>query len=159
MARTYSAETDSGNSSSYQSRARTVRRLRMLPSATTADPVSAAELAQWLQSEWSTEVLVVDCRPFMVYNSSHIRSAHNVHCPPILKRRTGGAMPLENIVRCPKTRVKLLSGVFKSVVLYDDCTRCLTELSPDSNIAIVLKSIRNGAGFQSVYFLEGTHAY
>ncbi|PVD30606.1 hypothetical protein C0Q70_09879 [Pomacea canaliculata] len=53
-----------------------------------------------------SHTLILDCRPFMAFNKGHIVGAINVHCPPILKRRSGGFVALENIVPCAEKREK-----------------------------------------------------
>lgn len=68
-------------------------------------------------------VLVIDSRPFLAFNGGHVRTAHNVHCPTIVRRRCGGRqLPLENIVRCPDARDRLRDGNFSAVVVYDHRT-------------------------------------
>lgn len=85
---------------------------------------------------------MLDCRPFMAFNEGHIRSSLNVHCPPILKRRSGGFVALENIVPCSEKREMLKSGQFNTILVYDSDTSDLTLSSKDSNLYSVLKSLR-----------------
>ena len=99
--------------------------------------------------------LLIDCRPFLAYNSGHISSAHNIHCPPIVKRRAGGCLPLENIVRCSEARSKLSEGRYKFVVIYDENTHCIDHLPADANMCLVLKSLRDSAARSNIYFLQG----
>lgn len=99
--------------------------------------------------------LLIDCRSFMDFNSCHIANAHNVHFPPIVKRRSGGTIPLVNIIRCAKTRSRLLNGQFDMVVLYDESSRTVDELPRDSVMYLVLKSLRSEADLPDVYLVEG----
>ena len=111
----------------------------------------------WLQADTMSEqdTLIVDCRPFMVFNAGHLNSAHNVHCPPIVKRRSGGMLSLAHIIRCPRTRARLVKGEFRAVVVYDENTTHLSELSVNDNMKLVLKSLREDARKQHVYYLVG----
>lgn len=67
-------------------------------------------------------VLVIDSRSFLAFNAGHVRTAHNVHCPTIVRRRCGPRLPLENVVRCPDARDRLRAGNFGAVVVYDHRT-------------------------------------
>uniref|UniRef100_K1QNW8 Dual specificity protein phosphatase 4 n=1 Tax=Magallana gigas TaxID=29159 RepID=K1QNW8_MAGGI len=98
-------------------------------------------LVKW-QENGAEEILILDSRPFISYNEGHIVTATNVHCPPILKRRSGGFVALENIVPCVEKREKLESGDFKRVVVYDEDTVDLELSAKDSNLYSVLKSLR-----------------
>ena len=109
----------------------------------------------WLETDMSEDILIIDCRPFMVYNAGHINSAQNAHCPPIIKRRSGGMLSLEHIIRCPHTRAKLITGEFRAIVVYDENTINLSDLSENDNMKLVLKSLREDAGMQNVYYLVG----
>lgn len=98
-------------------------------------------LVKW-QENGAEEILILDSRPFISYNEGHIVTATNVHCPPILKRRSGGFVALENIVPCTEKREKLEGGDFKRVVVYDEDTVDLELSAKDSNLYSVLKSLR-----------------
>ena len=100
-------------------------------------------------------MLLVDCRPFLAYNSGHINTAHNVHCPPIVKRRAGGSLTLDNVIRCVKTRSAFLAGEFDCVVVYDDCSLRTGDLPTDSNMYLVIKSLREDPHINQLYFLVG----
>ncbi|ELU13834.1 hypothetical protein CAPTEDRAFT_83446, partial [Capitella teleta] len=114
--------------------------------------MSAGTLAACL--EGSLGVLVIDARPFIAFNSSHVTSAHNVHCPPILKRRSGGTIPLENVIRCPKARGSLLDGRYTSVVVYDESSASVRDIPRDSNASLVVKCLTEHARASSLYFLQ-----
>lgn len=102
-------------------------------------------------------VIVIDCRSFLSFNSGHISVAHNIHCPPIMKRRFGGLLPMENIIRCETTRQKLLSGLFKAVVIYDENTQTLEHLTQESNLYMVIQSCKDVT--TPVYFLKGNYQF
>ncbi|KAL3863886.1 hypothetical protein ACJMK2_005613 [Sinanodonta woodiana] len=99
--------------------------------------------------------LVLDARPFMAYNITHIVSAINVHCPPILKRRSNGFVALENIVPCETSRKLLLEGHFRHVIVYDAQTTDLAISTQDSNLYSVLKSLRQQVELDEVYYIIG----
>lgn len=101
-------------------------------------------------------VLVLDCRPFMAYNTGHVITASNVHCPPILKRRSGGFVSLENIIPCETKRQQLLAGHYSYVVMYDKDSVELSKCSaPDSNLFSVMKSFHQQVQQENVYYLKG----
>ena len=98
-------------------------------------------LVKW-QETLEEEILILDSRPFISYNEGHIVTATNVHCPPILKRRSGGFVALENIVPCGQKREKLENGEFRKIIVYDEDTTDLELSAKDSNLYSVLKSLR-----------------
>lgn len=106
-----------------------------------ANPIEPEELENMMKSRPEC-TLILDSRSFMSYNESHIIHSENVHCPPIVKRRSGGFIALENIVPCELKRKQLENGVFKRIVVYDGDTCELTSSSKDSNLYSVLKSLR-----------------
>ena len=99
--------------------------------------------------------LVLDCRPFMSYNAGHVVEAVNVHCPSILKRRSGGFVALENIVPDREHRERLQSGGYRAVVVYDQCTNDLASADPDSNLYSVMKSLIQQVDVEKVFYLVG----
>ncbi len=119
-----------------------------------ADQVSGEQLSRALH-EADISILLIDTRSFMEFNLSHIQTAHNVHCPPIVKRRSGGSLSLENILRCPTTRAKLRAGGYNMVVVYDENTTSVSDLPSDSNMALVLRSLSDEPAVKSLCFLEG----
>lgn len=78
-----------------------------------------------------SSVLLIDSRSFLAFNAGHISTAHNVHCPPIVRRRCGFRIPLENILRCPDSRERLMTGKYSVIVLYDDSTESTDGVSVD----------------------------
>ena len=78
----------------------------------------------------------------MAYNTDHVVRAINVHCPPILKRRSGGFVALENIVPDLEQKQKLQSGGYGAVAVYDQGTHHLHTADKDSNLHNVVKNLR-----------------
>ena len=99
--------------------------------------------------------LLLDCRPFMSFNDSCIVESSNVHCPPILKRRSGGFVALENIIPCTEKRDLLLSGHYSQVIFYDEDTTDMTQASKDSNLFSVLKSFKQQVDHCEACYLKG----
>ncbi len=125
-----------------------------------ASPLSAEGLAIALDTSTDStqlNILLLDCRSFMDFDSCHIRGAHNVYCPPIVKRRSAGNVTLESVIRCPATRGLLIEGRCDMVVVYDDDSTSLDEVPMDSNTNLVLKTLRDDSPVNAVYFLEGEY--
>jgi hypothetical protein len=43
------------------------------------------QLLDLLSDSKSSNILILDCRPFLIHNESHIVKSINIHCPPILR--------------------------------------------------------------------------
>ena len=123
--------------------------------ASIASGVTPEIVADCLQNA-TNSTLILDCRPFMAFNEKHIKSSSNVHCPPILKRRSNGFVCLENIVPCERQRKCLLEGHFCNVIVCDSNTVDLTSPSKDSNLNSVIKSLRQQVEINMVMFIIGT---
>ena len=123
-----------------------------------AATLSADALAATMTSSTDSnglKILLLDCRSFMDFDACHIRAAHNVYCPPIVKRRSGGNISLDSVIRCPTTRAQLVEAHFDMVVVYDEDSENLDNVPSDSNTSLVLKTLRDEAKILQVYFLEG----
>ena len=111
-------------------------------------------LGQWI-GEGELKLLMLDTRPFIAFNEGHISNSCNVHCPPILKRRSGGFVALENIVPCSRKRDMLENGQYDRVIVYDNDTVDLESSSKDSNLYSVLKSLHQQLEISEVYYVKG----
>ena len=121
-----------------------------------ADKVLPEQLQFHLSNLSETNsLLIIDCRSFLAYNSGHIVKAHNVHCPPIVRRRSGGSLSLENILRCQQTRDQLANGIIRKIVVYDDKTDDIEHLPIDSILALVLKGLSCSSSEFETFFLYG----
>ncbi|KAL5021476.1 hypothetical protein ScPMuIL_000631 [Solemya velum] len=116
--------------------------------------MEAARLAHLVLNNCE-RTLVVDSRPFMTIDVPRVSTACNIHCPPILKRRSGGFIALENVVPCPIRRQRLLNGQYDNVVVYDSSTVRLDESPKDSNLYSVLKSLPQQVPSVNLFFLVG----
>ena len=121
------------------------------------EDVQALEVFDLANALASTDVLVIDCRPFIAFNQSSIIDAVNIHCPPILKRRSGGFIALDNIVPCAKKRAQLENGAFPSVIVYDERTRELTKVTSESNILAVIKCLLEQFDYLNVKYIIGKY--
>ena len=123
-----------------------------------AATLSAEALAAAITSSTDStglKTLLLDCRSFMDFDACHIRAAHNVYCPPIVKRRSGGNISLDSVIRCPTIRAQLVEAHYDMVVVYDEDSETLDDVPSDSNTSLVLKTLRDEAKILQVYFLEG----
>ncbi|XP_041369264.1 dual specificity protein phosphatase 1-like [Gigantopelta aegis] len=117
--------------------------------------ISVERCIELFRSIHGEKVLILDTRPFMSFNTCHIENSTNVHCPPILKRRSGGFVALENIVPCEKKRECLLRGDFTTVIAYDQNTTLLSDAAQDSSLYSVLKSLNQQVDVPNIYYLAG----
>lgn len=125
-----------------------------------ANPIEPEELVNMTKSLPEC-ILILDSRSFMAYNENHIIHSENVHCPPIVKRRSGGFIALENIVPCETKRKQLENGVFQKIVVYDGDSTELTSSSKDSNLYSVLKSLKqqltDNFNQSDIFYLKGLY--
>ena len=120
------------------------------------EPYSSEQLQHLLLNNSVKEsLLLIDCRSFLEYNSGHISAAHNVHCPPIVKRRAAGSLSLQNILRDAESRSRFLSGQYSNIVVYDDRTVDLQCLSADSILLMVLKGLTEHLTGSGIHYLAG----
>ena len=80
--------------------------------------VNAFELVSLLKEE--KNVLIIDCRSFLVFNKGHISGAINIRCNSIMRRRSKGLFALENAITSTEKKADFLSGKYYSVAVYDD---------------------------------------
>jgi len=150
----------------------------MSPEKRGVEAIDAVGLSRLLTEQSGTfvhDTVVVDCRPYMAYSSSHIVGAHNVCFPSLLERRrlrrqagSGSRIPpipLENIVRCDKVRQAVVEGMCRRVVVYDEETNCVhwpadvdrghqTTISSGSQLISVLRSLADCTSCE-LHFLQG----
>lgn len=111
------------------------------------DPDRLRELVESVGSECadarrrSSALLVVDCRPFTSFNAARVDGAVNVHCPPIVRRRAGGLIPVVNVVRSAEALADVTTGRCRAVVMYDESSCSVEELDAESNARLSLNSL------------------
>lgn len=113
------------------------------------------QVTEALASENQHRLLIIDCRSFMSFNRGRIVQSINIHCPPILKRRSGGFISLENIVPCERRRRELQTGILTDVLIYDDNTVHLSQAPKDSNLLSVVKSLLKQVVGVTIRFIIG----
>lgn len=101
--------------------------------------------------------LVLDCRSFFSFSSSHISGSTNVRFSAIVRRRARGGLGLEHIVPNEDTRSKLLSGEYRTVVLLDDRSLDFSQVKKDGTLMLAVTALsRNNPHGANVFFLKGT---
>ncbi|KAK2890545.1 hypothetical protein Q8A67_013188 [Cirrhinus molitorella] len=117
----------------------------------TIDSVSLRDL---LEGD-DPDCLVLDCRSFFSFSSSHISGSSNVRFSTIVRRRARGGLGLEHIVPNEETRNRLLSGEYQSVVFLDDRSLEMGEVKKDGTLMLAVNALcRNPCG-ASVFLLKG----
>lgn len=100
--------------------------------------------------------LVLDCRSFFSFSSSHISGSTNVRFSAIVRRRARGGLGLEHIVPNEDTRSRLLSGEYRTVVLLDDRSLDFSQVKKDGTLMLAVTALsRNNPRGANVFFLKG----
>lgn len=101
--------------------------------------------------------LVLDCRSFFSFSSSHISGSTNVRFSAIVRRRARGGLGLEHIVPNEETRSRLLSGEYRTVVLLDDRSLDFSQVKKDGTLMLAVSALsRNNPRGVNIFFLKGT---
>ncbi|XP_044520385.1 dual specificity protein phosphatase 1 [Gracilinanus agilis] len=108
-----------------------------------------------LLQERAAQCLVLDCRSFFSFNSSHILGSFNVRFSTIVKRRAKGAMGLEHIVPNEELRSRLLAGLYHAVVLLDERSSELELSKRDSTLVLAASALCREARAARICFLKG----
>ncbi|XP_048191097.1 dual specificity protein phosphatase 16 [Perognathus longimembris pacificus] len=120
-----------------------------------AGPIVTERLVALLEGG-AEKVLLIDSRPFVEYNTSHILDAINVNCSKLMKRRLQQDKVLitELIQHSAKHKVDI-DGT-QTVVVYDQSSRDVASLSPDCFLTVLLGKLEKS--FRSVHLLAGGFA-
>ncbi|XP_062867339.1 dual specificity protein phosphatase 4 [Trichomycterus rosablanca] len=109
-----------------------------------------------LLKEDGSRYLLLDCRSFLAFSSSHIRSAVNVRCNTIVRRRAKGSVSLDQILGGDEeVKSRLISGLYRAVILYDERTPDTSSLSQGGTISIVLNALGRDTFPTEIYLLKG----
>ena len=100
--------------------------------------------------------LVLDCRSFFSFNSSHIPGSSNVRFSTIVRRRARGGLGLEHIVPNEDTRNRLVSGEYDSVVFLDDRSLDFSQVKKDGTLMLAVAALCRDPCGASVFMLKGT---
>uniref|UniRef100_A0A4W3I4I4 Dual specificity protein phosphatase n=1 Tax=Callorhinchus milii TaxID=7868 RepID=A0A4W3I4I4_CALMI len=87
-------------------------------------------------------LVVLDCRSFLAFNTSHIRGSHNVYCNSIIKRRAKGTLTLEAMLPESSMRAGLRSGRYPRLVVLEERSLSTATLSHDSTARLVLNTLQ-----------------
>ncbi|XP_018328637.1 dual specificity protein phosphatase 10 [Agrilus planipennis] len=87
--------------------------------------------------------LILDCRPFISYNMSHITGAINVNCSDRFNRRRlqQGKATLADLAVTREGKEMLKKRTYKEVVVYDDCTADKERVTMAHPLLLVLSSL------------------
>ncbi|XP_069848220.1 dual specificity protein phosphatase 16-like [Dipodomys merriami] len=120
-----------------------------------AGPIVTEKLVALLESG-AEKVLLIDSRPFVEYNTSHILDAINVNCSKLMKRRLQQDKVLitELIQHSAKHKVDI-EGT-QTVVVYDQSSQDMASLSSDCFLTVLLGKLEKS--FCSVHLLAGGFA-
>nr|XP_011740510.1 dual specificity protein phosphatase 16 [Macaca nemestrina] len=102
------------------------------------------------------KVLLIDSRPFVEYNTSHILEAININCSKLMKRRLQQDKVLitELIQHSAKHKVDI--DCSQKVVVYDQSSQDVASLSSDCFLTVLLGKLEKS--FNSVHLLAGGFA-
>ncbi|XP_062931681.1 dual specificity protein phosphatase 16 [Cynocephalus volans] len=102
------------------------------------------------------KVLLIDSRPFVEYNTSHILEAININCSKLMKRRLQQDKVLitELIQHSAKHKVDI--DCSQKVVVYDQSSQDVASLSSDCFLTVLLDKLEKS--FNSVHLLAGGFA-
>uniref|UniRef100_A0A8C1T6J8 Dual specificity protein phosphatase 10 n=1 Tax=Cyprinus carpio TaxID=7962 RepID=A0A8C1T6J8_CYPCA len=88
--------------------------------------------------------VIIDCRPFMEFNKSHIRGAVHINCSDKISRRRlqQGKITVLDLISCRQSKDSF-KGIFsKELVVYDESTVDPGRLTPSQPLQVVLESLR-----------------
>lgn len=119
----------------------------------------SSKSVEWLQEELETgasSLLLLDCRPHELYESSHIESAINLAIPGLMLRRLKkGNLPIRSIIPNNEDKEKFVKRCKTDVVvLYDEATSERQENGLGSSVlGLLLQKLRDDGC--KAYYLEG----
>ncbi|KAE8751572.1 dual specifity protein phosphatase 10 [Frankliniella occidentalis] len=91
------------------------------------------------------QCVLLDCRAFLAYNTSHIRGALNVNCADRLNRRRllQGRTSIADLAAggCPAAPQGGVLSPARQVVVYDDSSALLDRLPPHHPLVLVLTAL------------------
>ncbi|KAK2580990.1 hypothetical protein KPH14_006047 [Odynerus spinipes] len=105
--------------------------------------ITASELAERILDHPTSSPVLLDCRPFILYNVNHIRGAINVNCSDRFNRRRLqlGKATLADLATAREGKEILRRKQYREVVVYDDCTAELEHLPVQHPLFLVLAAL------------------
>lgn len=118
----------------------TLQRALVLSKVSTID---ADGLQGRLAASRRAEMLIVDCRPFMSYNVSHIGGAINLNCSDRFNRRRlqQGKACLADLATTREGKEALRRRTARQVLVYDDATADVERVTQQHPLFLVLASL------------------
>lgn len=119
----------------------------------------SSKSVEWLQDELESgagALLLLDCRPHELYESSHIESAINLAIPGLMLRRLKkGNLPIRSIIPNNEDKEKFVKRCKTDVVLlYDEATSERHESGLGSSVmGLLLQKLRDDGC--KAFYLEG----
>lgn len=119
----------------------------------------SSKSVEWLQEELesgASSLLLLDCRPHELYESSHIESAINLAIPGLMLRRLKkGNLPIRSIIPNNEDKEKFVKRCKTDVVvLYDEATSERQESGLGSSVlGLLLQKLRDDGC--KAFYLEG----
>ncbi|NXR59887.1 DUS16 phosphatase, partial [Rhadina sibilatrix] len=117
--------------------------------------IVAEKLVALLESG-TEKLLLIDSRPFVEYNTSHILDAININCSKLMKRRLQQDKVLITELIQHSAKHKIEVDCKQEVVVYDQSSKDVTSLSSDCFLTVLLGKLEKN--FSSVYLLSGGFA-
>lgn len=102
------------------------------------------------------KVLLIDSRPFVEYNTSHILEAININCSKLMKRRLQQDKVLITELIQHSAKHKVDVDCSQKVVVYDQSSQDVASLSSDCFLTVLLGKLEKS--FSSVHLLAGGFA-
>ncbi|KAM3587758.1 uncharacterized protein V6R79_013477 [Siganus canaliculatus] len=115
-------------------------------------PIGAEALVALLEGGLD-RVVLIDSRPFVDYNSSHILEAVNVNCSKLMKRRLQQDKVQISELLQHSAKKKLDFQDDQDVVVYDQSSSDPAALSSESFLSVLLSKLEKS--FPSVHLLSG----
>ncbi|NXV20863.1 DUS16 phosphatase, partial [Cepphus grylle] len=117
--------------------------------------IVAEKLVALLESG-TEKLLLIDSRPFVEYNTSHILDAININCSKLMKRRLQQDKVLITELIQHSAKHKIEIDCKQEVVVYDQSSKDVTSLSSECFLTVLLGKLEKN--FSSVYLLSGGFA-
>lgn len=88
--------------------------------------------------------VIIDCRPFMEYNKSHIQGAVHVNCADKISRRRlqQGKIAVLDLISCRDEKDSFKRIFSKEIIVYDENTNEPSRVMPSQPLHIVLESLK-----------------
>ncbi|XP_033298854.1 dual specificity protein phosphatase 10 isoform X1 [Bombus vosnesenskii] len=105
--------------------------------------ITADELANRLLGRDPSGSVLLDCRPFILYNVNHVRGAINVNCSDRFNRRRLqlGKASLADLANTREGKELLRRRHYREVIVYDDCTDDVDRLPVQHPLFLVLVAL------------------